>query len=84
MASASGACFVGRWKVMVGDDEVEAEATRSFSLGEGSHPGVDCDHEASALCVGCLKHRGLQSIAFAETVGDVEANRCRRAFQWRS
>ena len=59
---------------MVGDDEVEAEATRSLSFGEGSHPGVDGDYEASALCVGCLKHRGLQSIAFAETVRDVEAN----------
>src|SRR4249920_1313429 len=59
---------------MLGDDEIQTETPRGFSLGESSHSGVDCDHEASAFCVSRFKHGGLQSVAFAETVGDMEAD----------
>ena len=60
--------------MMVGDDEVEAEPLRGFSFGEGAHAGVDCDDEPNALGMGDLKHSGLQAVAFAKAMRDVEAN----------
>ncbi len=61
--------------MVVGDDEVEAQTAGGFSLGEGSHAGVYCNDEADALGMGRFKDAGLQAVAFAETVGDVEAGR---------
>ena len=74
MASAVGSVSSADAKMMVGDDEVKAEATRSFSLGEGAHAGVDGDDEANALGICCLKHERLQAIALAQTMRHVEAN----------
>ena len=62
-------------KMMVGDDEVEAEALRGLGLSERAHAGVDGDDEADALGIRGFKHAGLQAVAFAQTMRNMEANR---------
>ena len=60
--------------MMVGDDEVEAEIARCFSLGKGAHAGVNRDDETNACRVRFFKHAGLQSIAFAQAVRHMKAS----------
>ena len=66
--------------MMVGDDEVEAEAARGFSFGEGAHAGVDGDDEANAVGVCGFKHAGLQAVAFAQPMRHVEAHHAAEHF----
>ena len=76
--------IVGVGQVMVGDDEVEAEAPRGFSFGKGAHAGVDGDDEAHAVGVRGFKHARLQAVALAEAMRHMKARLRRRAFRWRS
>ena len=64
----------GVGQVMVGDDEIEAEAARGFSFSEGAHAGVDGDDDADAFGVGRFKHAGLHAVAVAEAMGNVKAD----------
>ena len=67
---ASG--FIGQ--VMVGDDEVDAESCGGLGRGKGANAGVDADDQTrSGGCRG-FDHFALHSVAFAEAVGDVEAD----------
>jgi hypothetical protein len=59
---------------VIGDDEVEAEAARSFSFGEGAHSGVDGDNDADAFGVGRFKDAGLHAVAIAQAMWDVKAD----------
>ncbi len=65
--------FVSGAEVVVGDDEVETEATRGFSLGEGAHAGVDGDDEAHSVGVSFLKHAGLQAVALVEAMRNMKS-----------
>ncbi len=61
-------------QMMVGDDEVDAESRGRFGRGEGANAGIDADDEARACC-GCgFDHLALHAVAFAEAVGNVEAD----------
>ena len=60
-------------KMVVGDDEVEAEAARGLSFSEGAHAGVDGDDKADAFGVGCFKDARLHAVAFAQAMGNVKA-----------
>ena len=68
-----GECVVGGRQMVIGDDEVEAEAARGFSFSEGAHAGVDGDDEADAFGVGGFKDAGLHAVAVAQAMGDVKA-----------
>ena len=61
-------------QVMVGDDEVEAEAARGFRFSEGPHAGIDGDNDADALGVGRFQHARLHAVAFAQAMGNMEAH----------
>ena len=63
----------GLEQMVVGDDEVEAEAAGGFCFSEGAHAGVDGDDEAHAVGIGGFKDAGLQAVALAEAMGDVKA-----------
>ena len=67
-------------EVMVGDDEVEAESAGCFRFGEGAHAGVNGDDEADAIGIGGLNHAGLEAVAFAKAMGDVEADHAAEHF----
>ena len=66
--------IVGSRKMVVGDDEVEAEALRGFCFGKGAHSGVDSDDETNTLGIGGFEYGGLQSVALAQSMGHMEAN----------
>ena len=61
-------------QVMIGDDEIEAEAARGFSLGKGAHAGVDGDDNADAFGVGALKHARLHAVAVTQAMRNMEAD----------
>ncbi len=61
-------------KMVVGDDEVEAEALRGFGFGKGAHAGVYSDDETNALGICGFKYGRLQSVALAQAMGHVKAN----------
>ena len=73
MARATGRASSARVQMVVGDDEVEAEAARGFSFSEGAHAGVDGDDEADTVGVSRFKNARLHAVAFAEAMGDVKA-----------
>ena len=83
MARAAGRVSCASGKMVIGDDEVEAEAARGFSFSEGAHAGVDGDDDANAVGVGRFKHARLHAVAVAEAMRDVKARDRRRAFRWR-
>ncbi len=60
--------------MVIGDDEVEAEAARGFSFSEGAHAGVDSDDDADAFGVSRFKNARLHAVAVAEAMRNVEAN----------
>ena len=69
-----GDAGAGVGKVVVGDDEVEAEAGGFFGGGEGADAGVDGDDELDAFSRGVGEAGGLDAVAFAEAMGDVVAD----------
>ena len=73
MASALGTASLGLQQMMVGDDQVQAEAARGFSLGKGAHAGIDGDDQADALGMRRFQHARLQAVALAQAVRNVEA-----------
>ena len=77
-----GDAIVGGGEVVVGDDEIEAEAARGFRFGKGAHAGVDGDDEAHAIGVCRLQHAGLESVAFAEAMRHVETDHDHQASRW--
>ena len=60
--------------MVIGDDEVEAEAARGFSFSEGAHAGVDGDDDADAFGVGGFEHARLHAVAVAQAMRDVKAD----------
>ncbi len=63
---------VGSRQVMVGDDQVDAEALRGFGGGEGADAHVDADDEANACGCGAFDHIVAQIVAFANAVRHVK------------
>ena len=61
-------------KVVVGDDEVEAEGLGGAGGGEGADAGVDADDEADAFGGGGFEDLVAHAVAFFEAVRDVEAD----------
>ena len=59
--------------MVVGDDQVQAEAARGFGFGKGAHAGVDGDDDANAFGVRGFKHARLHAVAFAEAVRHMKA-----------
>jgi hypothetical protein len=66
--------------VVIGDDEIEAEAARGFSFSECAHAGVNSDDDADAIGVSRFKDAGLHSVAVAQTMGNVEADKTTEHF----
>jgi len=69
-----GKLIAGGAEMVVGNDEVEAEAAGSERLSEGAHAGVNGDDEANAFSIRGFKDGGLEAVALVEAVGDVEAD----------
>ena len=63
---------VGSGQVMVGDDEIDAEAMRGFRGSEGADAHVDADDQANASGGGALDDIVAHIVAFANAVWDVE------------
>ncbi len=84
MASAAGTASPASGKMVVGDDQIEAQPARGFRFGKGAHAGVDGDDQPHALGVRRFEHARLQAVALAQAVRHVEARRRRRASRWRS
>ena len=59
---------------MIGDDEVEAEALGFGRGSEGADAGVDGDDQAHTFGGGVSEAGLAQAVAFAEAMGDVEAD----------
>ena len=66
--------------MMVGDDEVEAEALRGFGFGKGAHAGVHRDDQAHALGICRFKHARLQAVALAQPMRHMKANHAAEHF----
>ena len=66
--------------MMIGDDEVQAEAARGFRFGKGAHAGIDRDDEAHAVGIRRFKHARLQAVALAQPVGHVKAHHAAQHF----
>ena len=62
-------------QVVVGDDQVDSNAPRSFGGGEGANAGVDADDEPHAVGGGALDHLVAHAIAFADAVRYVKLSR---------
>jgi len=71
---SGGNSIVGTRQVMIGDDEVEAEALRGLCLRKGAHSGVDGDDESNSISKCRFEDRGLKAVALAQTVWNVKAN----------
>ena len=67
--------IVGLRQVMIGDDQVKTQLAGGFRFGEGSHAGVDRDHQADTVGIRCLEHARLQSVALTKAVGNMKANK---------
>ena len=65
--------IAGLQQMMVGDDQVQAQAARGFGLGKGSHAGVHRNDQPDALGVSRFKHARLQAVALAQPVRHMEA-----------
>ncbi len=83
MARALGKSERGFGQVVVGDDEVEAERFSGFGGSEGADAGIDADDETDAFARRDFEDLALHSVAFAEAMRDVEADRARRGARWR-
>ena len=59
------------WQVVVGDDEVDAQALRGFSGGKGADAGVHADDEPNATLGGLLDDLVAHAVAFADAVRHV-------------
>ena len=59
-------------KMVVGNDEVDAQPFGRLGGGEGADPGIDADDQAHARGGGALDHVVLHAVAFADAVRDVE------------
>ena len=70
-------------QVMVGDDEIDAEAMRGFRGGEGANAHIDADDEANAGGGGALDHVVAHIVAFANAVRDVEVGSASAEFDGR-
>src|SRR3972149_11842360 len=57
--------------MMIGDDQIEAEAARMRSLAPGADPAVDRDHKPGALRLQGTQGFGVKAISFVEAIGDV-------------
>src|SRR5580692_2444714 len=62
-------------EVVVGDDEVHAEAMRGFGGGEGSNAGINADDEMNACGGGALDHVAAKIVALFDSMGNVEVSR---------
>ena len=71
---------IGTGEVMVGDDQVDAEASRGFSGGEGADAHVNADDQANAGRGGALDHVVPHVIAFANAVRHMEVGRAAAEF----
>src|SRR5258708_28854308 len=58
--------------MMVGDDEVEAEAARGFSGGKGANARINADDELDSSRGGLLNDIVLHAVAVTNAMGDVE------------
>ena len=70
----NGKRVVGVGQVVVGDDEVEAEAARGIGFSKRAHARVDGDDDANAFGLGRFKHARLHAIAVAEAMRNVKAD----------
>ena len=84
MARASGTVSSASGKMVVGDDEVEAEAPRGFGFGEGAHAGVDGDDQPHAVGIGGFAARSIAGRSLRGGDAARESALRRRAFRWRS
>ena len=66
--------------MVVGDDEVEAEAARGFSFSECAHAGVDGDDDANAFGVGGFEHARLHAVAVAQAMRNMKADEAAEHF----
>ena len=71
-------------QMMIGDDEVEAQARGGFGSGEIAYAGVHADDQADALPGRGGQHLRLHAVAFAQTVRHMEIAPCRPASRWPS
>jgi hypothetical protein len=58
--------------VVVGDDEVHAQALRGVGGGEGTNAGVNADDEMNARRGGTFDHVAAKIVAFFYSMGNVE------------
>ena len=59
-------------QVMIGDDEIDAEAPRGLRRGKGANAHVDADDEANACGCGAFDYIVAQVVALANAMRDVE------------
>ena len=59
---------------MVGDDEVDAEGGCRFGGRKGANAGIDADNQAGSRSDGGFDDLALHAVAFAQPVGNVEAD----------
>lgn len=66
--------------MVIGDDEIDAEALCFLCRGKGADAGVDADDEADAFGCGAREDFGLHTIAVAQAMRNMEANRAAEHF----
>ena len=71
---------IGTGQVMVGDDQIDAQALRRFRGREGADAHVDADDQANAGGGGALDHVVAHVVAFANAVRHVEVGRAAAEF----
>ena len=59
-------------QVVIGDDDVEPDATRIVYLGSGADAAVDGDDQAHAIGAQPLQRRGVQAVPFGVAVRHVD------------
>ena len=73
---------IGSGQVMVGNDEIDAEAMRSFGGSEGADAHVHTDDESNAGGRGALDHIVAHDRSLRECDAGHESRRCRRRVRW--
>src|SRR5216684_7701511 len=63
------------WQVMVGDDQVNSGAARSFGRAERADASVHADDQPHAVSRGALDHLVAHAIAFADAMRDMKVSR---------
>jgi hypothetical protein len=62
-------------EMVIGDNEVHAEAIRSLGGGEGTNAGVHADDEMNACGGGAFDYVSTKIVAFFDSMGNVKVGR---------